>query len=387
LAAINKDGSYKDVSNATHITGTSGGTGEAAGHDSQEKAAVQKASMVGDHVGNVTSRSDKVCVGTTKTAANRVPLAQSNITTIRKDDALSSVHSTIVVARRGTGAAITSLYKEGNKTGKLGGMPTITSSLGHKPDTVGAAVNTTIKVCIPSMGVTDAIVTGNDAGLAGVIDQPDNNAKSGWVPSNGGCRPATVHNETSPASKGKLNTAKNPHVPNVPSTKDSKSCRSTDARLIKTPVNGGTAGMEQLNGLPIEDEKNLIDMDISTASIFLATEVAEQNTRSSRPVYLLTKGSARIYLTQKPKSLLESLKIEKAKDFGQQGHPRQGRSGMAKDMYPRNKGNPTKKVQAGNMVVNEPWNTVSGFSLKPELKISSAAVEEEKHNPKVTGKK
>jgi hypothetical protein len=98
------------------------------------------------------------------------------------------------------------------------------------------------------MGVTDAIVTG----LAGVIDPPDNGAKSGRVPSKGGCRPATVHNENSYASRGKLNTAKNPHGLNVPSTKNSKSGISSDARLIKTPVNGGTAGMEKLNGLPIE---------------------------------------------------------------------------------------------------------------------------------------
>jgi hypothetical protein len=51
---------------------------------------------------------------------------------------------------------------------------------------------------------------------------------------------------------------------------------------------------------------NLIDMGISTASVFLSTEVgelaskyqvwhkqmAEQNSRSSRPVSMLTKGSA-----------------------------------------------------------------------------------------------
>jgi hypothetical protein len=119
--------------------------------------------------------------------------------------------------------------------------------------------------------------------------------------------------------------------------------------------------------------------------------MAEQNLRSSRPVFLLTKGSARIYLTQMRKYLSESLKAEKAKGIGQQGDPKQGRSGMAKDLDPRNKGNLTKKVQAGNMVakelVKEPRSTASGFSLKPELKISSAALEEEKHNPKVIGKK
>jgi hypothetical protein len=60
---------------------------------------------------------------------------------------------------------------------------------------------------------------------------------------------------------------------------------------------------------------------------------------------------------------------------------------MAKDMDPLNKGNPTKKVQAGNMVVKDPRSTRSRFSLKTELKISSAAVEAGKHSLKVTGKK
>jgi hypothetical protein len=115
--------------------------------------------------------------------------------------------------------------------------------------------------------------------------------------------------------------------------------------------------------------------------------MAEQNPRSSRPASLLTKGSARIYLTQMRKSLCESLKVKKSKGIGQQGDPRQGRSGMAKDLDPRNKGNPMKKVQAGDMVFKEPRSTASGFSLTSELKISSAAVEAEKHNLKVTGKK
>jgi hypothetical protein len=142
-------------------------------------------------------------------------------------------------------------------------------------------------------------------------------------------------------------------------------------------------------------------MGISTEGVFLATEVGElakkyqvwhkqmakQNPRASRPVSLLTKGSARFYLTQTRKSLCESLKVEKSKGIGQQGYPRQGRSWMAKDMDPRNKGNTMKKVQVGNMVVKEPRSTASGFSLKPELKISSAAVEAERHDPKVTGKK
>jgi hypothetical protein len=77
-------------------------------------------------------------------------------------------------------------------------------------------------------------------------------------------------------------------------------------------------------------------MGISTASLFLATELrdlakkyhiwhnkmAEQNPRSSRTVSLLTKGGARIYLTQMRKSLRESLKVGKSKGIGQKGNPR-----------------------------------------------------------------
>jgi hypothetical protein len=52
-------------------------------------------------------------------------------------------------------------------------------------------------------------------------------------------------------------------------------------------------------------------------------QMAENNPRSSRPVSLLTKGRARIYLTQMRKSLRKSLKVEKAKGVGQQEDPRQ----------------------------------------------------------------
>jgi hypothetical protein len=115
--------------------------------------------------------------------------------------------------------------------------------------------------------------------------------------------------------------------------------------------------------------------------------MVEQNPRSSRPVSLIAKGSARIYLTKMRKRLRESLKIEKSKGIGQQGDPSQGSSGMAKDLDRCNKGNSTKKVQAGEKVAKETRSTASGFNLTPELKISSAAVEAENHNPKVTGKK
>jgi hypothetical protein len=95
-------------------------------------------------------------------------------------------------------------------------------------------------------------MTGIKEGPAGVIDPLDNGAKSGWVPSKGGCRPATAHNANRSASQGKLNTAKIPQGTNVTSPKASKSGIIPDVRLIKTLVNGGTSGMEQLSSLPIE---------------------------------------------------------------------------------------------------------------------------------------
>jgi hypothetical protein len=100
---------------------------------------------------------------------------------------------------------------------------------------------------------------------------------------------------------------------------------------------------------------------------------------------MITKGSVRINLTQMRKRPRDSLKAKKAKGTVQQGESRQGRSGMAKDLDPCKKGNLTKNVRAGNTVAKEPISAASGFSLKPELKISSAAVEAGKHSPKVAG--
>jgi hypothetical protein len=44
-------------------------------------------------------------------------------------------------------------------------------------------------------------------------------------------------------------------------------------------------------------------------------------------------------------------------------------------------------AQAGSTVVKELRSASSGFSLTPELRPSAAAVEADKHNPKVAGKK
>jgi hypothetical protein len=131
-----------------------------------------------------------------------------------------------------------------------------------------------------------------------------------------------------------------------------------DTEVINDKDNCGAAGMEDLNSLPIECKNTLVDMGIFTASVFLSAEagelakkyqvwhkqMAKQNPSASRPVYVITKGSARIHLTQMRKRLRESIKVEKANGKVRQGESRQVRSGMAKDMDPRNKGNPMKKV-------------------------------------------
>jgi hypothetical protein len=101
---------------------------------------------------------------------------------------------------------------------------------------------------------------------------------------------------------------------------------------------------------------------------------------------MITKGSSRIHLTEIRKRLSDFLKAEKAKGTVRQGESRKGRSGMDKDMAQPIKGNPTKKVRAVNMLAKEQRSAASGFSLKPELKLSSADVEAVKHNPKVAGK-
>jgi hypothetical protein len=118
-------------------------------------------------------------------------------------------------------------------------MPTVTGSLGQKPDTIGATANTIIKGSLLSSGVTDVIVTGIDASLAGVFNPLDNGARSDRVPSKGGCRPATAHNTHRSASQEKINTGQITQGQNVPSPKASKSGRIPDVSLIKTLVNGG----------------------------------------------------------------------------------------------------------------------------------------------------
>jgi hypothetical protein len=59
---------------------------------------------------------------------------------------------------------------------------------------------------------------------------------------------------------------------------------------------------------------------------------------------------------------------------------------MDNDLDPCKKANKSQKVQAGSTVVNELRSASSGFSLKPEWRLSAAAVEAQNRNSKVAGK-
>jgi hypothetical protein len=60
---------------------------------------------------------------------------------------------------------------------------------------------------------------------------------------------------------------------------------------------------------------------------------------------------------------------------------------MSKDLDPRNKNNSLQRAQAESTVVKELRSASSGAHLSPKLRPSAAAVEAERHNTKVAGKK
>jgi hypothetical protein len=60
---------------------------------------------------------------------------------------------------------------------------------------------------------------------------------------------------------------------------------------------------------------------------------------------------------------------------------------MANYLDPRNTKSSFQRAQALSTVVKDLRSASSGFSLTPELRPSAAAVEAEKHNSKVAGKK
>jgi hypothetical protein len=60
---------------------------------------------------------------------------------------------------------------------------------------------------------------------------------------------------------------------------------------------------------------------------------------------------------------------------------------MANALDPRNKNNSLQRARARSTVVKELRSASSGISMSPESRPSAAAVEADKHNPKVTGKK
>jgi hypothetical protein len=139
-------------------------------------------------------------------------------------------------------------------------------------------------------------------------------------------------------------------------------------------------------------------MCISTASVFLSNEVGElatkyqawhkltanKNQSAGRPASQITTGCARIYLVKMRNKIRDSLKTENGP-----GHKesRQCRTCMANALDPRNKNNLLQRAHSGSTVVKEFRSASSGFSLSPESRPSAAAVEAEKHTPKVAGKK
>jgi hypothetical protein len=162
--------------------------------------------------------------------------------------------------------------------------------------------------------------------------------------------------------------------------------------------NCGASGTKELNILPTKCKSFLFVMGIFTATVFLSNEVgelatkyqawhkltAEKNQSAGRPASQITTGCARIYLVKMRNKIRDSLKTENGP-----GHKesRQVLSGMAKALDPRNKNNSLRRAQAGSTVVKELRSASSGFSLSPESRPSAAAVEAEKHNPKVAGNK
>jgi hypothetical protein len=201
----------------------------------------------------------------------------------------------------------------------------------------------------------------------------------------------------SSARQGEFNSDKNPHGPNPTGAMDGKSCGCKGSEVMRKKDNCGAAGTQHLNILPTECKAFLFNMGIFTVNIFLSNEVGElatkyqawhkqtanKNKSAGRPASRITTGCARIYLVKMRKKIRDSLKAENGSVHGES---RQGRSGMAKDLDPRNKANQTQKLQAGSTVMKELRSASSGFSLKPELRLYAAAVEAEKHNPKVVGK-
>jgi hypothetical protein len=145
---------------------------------------------------------------------------------------------------------------------------------------------------------------------------------------------------------------------------------------MRNKDNCGAAGTQQLNMLPTKCKAFIFAMGISMASVFLSNEVgelatkyqawhkltADENESAGIPDSQITTGSARIYLLQMQNKIRYSLKAENGSVHRES---RQGRSGMAKDLDPRNKANKFQRVQAGSTVVKELRRASPGFSLKP----------------------
>jgi hypothetical protein len=160
----------------------------------------------------------------------------------------------------------------------------------------------------------------------------------------------------------------------------------------------GAAGTKELNILPTKCKAFIFDMDIYTATVLLSNEVGELATKyqawyklmadetqsAGRPASQITTGCARIYLVKMRNKIRDSLQTENGPG---QKESIQGLPGVAKDLDPRNKNNSLQRDHYGSTVAKELRSASSGFSLTLESRPSAAAVEAEKHNPKVEGKK
>jgi hypothetical protein len=187
------------------------------------------------------------------------------------------------------------------------------------------------------------------------------------------------------------------HAPNITGAMDDNSGGCKGSEGMRNKDNGGAAGTKELNILPTKSNAFIFDIGISTASVFLFNEVGElatkyqywhkltanENQSAGRPASHITTGCAHIYLVKMRNKIRDSLKAEIGPVHRES---RQGRPGMAKDLDPRNKTTSLQRIQAGSTVMKALRSASSGFSLTPESKPSAAAVEAEKHTPKVAGK-
>jgi hypothetical protein len=205
-------------------------------------------------------------------------------------------------------------------------------------------------------------------------------------------------NFKSSAGQGAFISDKIRDAPRPNGAMDGNSGGSKVSEGMSNKDNCGAAGTKELNIFPTKCKAFIFDMGISTASVFLSNEVcklatkyqawhkltANENQSTGRPASKITTYCARIYLVKMRNKIRDSLKTDNVP-----GHKesRQGQTCMANALDPRNKTNSLQRAQVGSTVVKEIRSASSGFSLTPESRPSAAAVEAEKHYPKMAGNK